>query len=233
MYSGVLIDLGNTICYNQDFNFNRGLRFVYDNIINPKITLEEFLAFTSHFKSISFDIRDVFEISFRNYLVYLISYFNLEFNMSLDQLEEGFSEKLETLVLIDGVVDFLNYLRLKRKKIVILSNSTFSSNTLKKSLAKLGILDYFDCVYSSGDYIFRKPHQQFFDLGIKYFNNDKNSFYYIGNDYYYDIIGATNLKLRTIWFNEKKEENYNNLNILCFDNYINLINILEEEEKHV
>lgn len=233
MYSGVLIDLGNTICYNRDFNFNRGLCAIYNKAIKPKVTLKEFLNFTDEFKAVSFEKRDNFEISFRNYLMYLISYFNLEFEINLDEIEEVFSDNFEELVLIDGVIEFLEYLKLNNKKIVILSNSTLSTKTLKRSLEKLNILSYFDKVFSSGDYMFRKPYEEFFNLGIKYFNIDKSSFYYIGNDYYFDMIGATNVGLKAIWFNENNEENINDLNIMMFNKYQDLINILKEEDKNV
>lgn len=233
MYKGILIDLGNTICYNQDFDFNRGLKAVYDKAINPKVNLEEFLKFTYDFKKHTFDKREMFEINFKNYLQYLINYFNLEYNESLGELEIVFSDNFENLVVIGGVIDFLEYLKSKNKKIVILSNSTLSSATLKHALKKLNLLKYFDRVYSSGDSIFRKPSKEYFDLGIKYYNNDLNSFYYIGNDYYFDILGATNLGVKTIWFNENKEPNTNNLDIIIFKKYSELIKILEEEDKNV
>lgn len=228
MIKGILIDLGNTIVYNKNFNFNNGLMVIYNNIIEPKISYQELIKFTDNFKLNTYDIRDRFEICFLNYLNYLQKYFDLKFKVSLSELEYLFTLKVEDLELIDGVIDFLKYLKESKKKVVILSNSTFSSLALKRNLEDLGILDYFDQVLSSGDLLIRKPYTEFFNLGIKVLNLPKEEIMYIGNDYYFDVHGANLAGLDVIWLNEKDELNKDNLKVNIFKNYQEITKYIKE-----
>lgn len=233
MINGILIDLGNTIAYNKNFNFNNGLRSIYNHIIDPKFSCDDLIKFTDNFKLYTYDIRDRFEINFQNYLLYLIKYFNIQFDKPLEEIEYIFSCGVEELEVIDGVVDFLKYLKEKKKRIVILSNSTFSSNTLKRSLVDLGIGEYFDEVLSSGDFIIRKPYKEFFDLGLNVLGLPKEEIIYIGNDYYFDANGACSLGLNTIWLNENDKENVDNLEIMIFKSYKEILKFIKKEDENV
>lgn len=223
MYKGLLIDLGNTIIYNHDFNFEKGLNCLYDHIEKPKISRDEFLDFTKQFTKYTYDNREQLEINFHSFLHYLKVYFQIEFDLSFVELEKAFLSSCERVSLVPGVEEVLAYFYKQNKKIVILSNSTFSSPALMSQLETLKIDHYFTALLSSADNIYRKPSPYFFNLGIKSLNLNHQDVLYIGNDYYYDVMGASNLNLNICWFNENKEENKQNIKCLNITNYFELL----------
>ena len=79
---------------------------------------------------------------------------------------------------------------------------TSSTNGLKSQLKDLGILHYFKDVYSSCDYLLRKPNKMYFNVVkkplLKRYNNVSSlDIWYIGNDYHFDV-GAVKLKRKVI-----------------------------------
>lgn len=219
MIKGLLIDLGNTVWYNKNFDFDQGLISIYEEVIKPKVSLQEFLDFTKQFKKVSYDNREEFEISFVNYLNYLQTYFDFKFNKTLLELEYIFASNCENIELIEGIVDVLSFCKKNNIKIVCLSNSTFSSNTLFKQCQELKIDKYIDKLLSSSDNMFRKPNLNFFNLGIKALNLNNDEIVYIGNDIYFDIYGASRANLYSIWYNENKLKTVNNIDCLEVNNY--------------
>ena len=81
------MDLGNTIVYNMNFDFNKGLKRIYDLACHPQISIEEFLEFNNYLKTKSYDNRGNIEIKLIDYISFIKSYFDLYFNLSLTELE--------------------------------------------------------------------------------------------------------------------------------------------------
>lgn len=101
------------------------------------------------------------------------------------------------LKLYDGVIEVLELLKKKRKKIYLLSNAQriFTLHEMKV----LGIHKYFDEVYFSSDYNVCKPDKNFYLQLINDFNIDIKSSIMIGNDFIADIEGATNIGLNSLY----------------------------------
>lgn len=230
MYKGLLIDLGNTIIYNIDFDFNQGLINLYSHIVNPKLSLDQFLLFTKQFTKDTYDNREKLEVSFKNVLNYLKIYFHLTFDSEDDELELAFASHCEKVALVPDIEEVLKYFKKQKAKIVILSNSTFSARTLEAQIAPLNLTPYIDTLLSSSDCVYRKPHPSFFELGVKCLGLDKSEILYVGNDYKYDIIGANNVGLSCCWINENNEDNYEHITCLEIQNYRQLINYLKNRE---
>jgi len=89
--------------------------------------------------------------------------------------------------------EVLNKLKRKKLKIIILTDSPNESCYLKLLLGKIGLLKYFEEVFSSHDLGMEKPH------GFKCFTFLKNQYdvYFLGHDDD-EIIGAKKYKFKTI-----------------------------------
>jgi len=227
MIEGLLIDLGNTIVYNRHFDFKKGFKKVYELAINPKISLEQYMEFNKHLKMMTYDNRGDLEIKLIDYLSFVSNYFDLKFNIPLTDIEVEFAKACEKLELIEGIKDILIFCKSHNIKVVVLSNSAFSKNAILSQLEPLNISYLIDEFLISSESLFRKPHQLFFELGIKTLGCTKENILYIGNDYNYDIIGASKAGLNVGWFNELHQNNYQNLNCFDFDNYSSLLKYLE------
>lgn len=227
MVKGLLMDLGNTIVYNMNFDFNKGLKRIYDLACHPQISIEEFLEFNNYLKTKSYDNRGNIEIKLIDYISFIKSYFDLYFNLSLTELEIEFVKAAEEIKLISEVKKVLEYAKGNNIKVVILSNLTFSKNAIVEQLKPLNILHLIDELLISSECLFRKPEKLFFDLGIKTINENIENILYIGNDYKFDIIGAKNAGLKIGWFNEHHLPNHLNIDCFEFDNYKKLLHYLE------
>ena len=228
MYKGLLIDLGNTIIYNQDFDFIKGIKCVYQHAIKPNVSLEQFLSFTKQFTKSTYDNREQFEINFKNVLNYLQLYFDFNFDISLDELEVEVVKKVEKVSLVPGIVEVLELFYQHNCRIVVLSNSTFSSSALTEQIKDLNIKHYFTKLLSSSDNIYRKPDKYFFELGVSCLGYPKEEILYIGNDYYFDIIGESNAEIPCCWYNEQGFTNDRKINCLEVKSYFELLHHLQK-----
>jgi len=227
MKKALLMDLGNTIVRNLDFDFYRGLKHIYGKAIEPKIFYGELLEFNDKLKVLTYENKDEYEISLKSYLNYIKKYFDLSFNQDLESLELEFVSKVERLELMPGVLELFKYCKKKNIKIVVLSNTSFSAKAIYSQIEKFHFMKYIDNFLLSSEYIFRKPNKAFFELGIKVTGRPVDDILYIGDNYQADILGGIQSGLDVCWYNEKKEDNYLNLDCLDIQNYCQLIKYLE------
>lgn len=231
----VIMDLGNTIINNYRIDFARGLEYLYEHYSCQRIPLSEVLNDGMIIKA-GYDNRHLndLEINFHNYLRYLDQVVGFVEGTAYEQLEIEFINVAFEEALIDGVKDFLEYLKKHQIPVYVLSNSTFTKTGLLAELAKFDVLDYFQDVYSSADYLFRKPHPIFFKMLTKNIQEKYqvklSDLWYVGNDYYFDVQGSQNAGLKSVWLNVDAAPN--SLNIPCIDvqNYQELIELLKNGE---
>ncbi len=103
----------------------------------------------------------------------------------------------EHLDLYPGVIEILDELKAKGKKIFMLSNGQREFTV--PELKYLGIHDYFDGLYSSSDIEICKPDTAFFDYLIEKEGLSKSESVFIGNDDKCDADGAMAVSLDCIY----------------------------------
>ena len=103
--------------------------------------------------------------------------------------------------LYDGVIDFLDSLKKKGKKIYLLSNAQRSFTV--PELKMMGLYDYFDGIFISSDHCVSKPCVEFFDGLFKKYKLKKIESIMIGNDFISDISGAYNFGIRSLYIHQE------------------------------
>ena len=107
------------------------------------------------------------------------------------------TSSIKYIKLYDNVINLLELLKKKGKKIYFLSNAQRIFTLYEMRL--LGIEKYFDDILFSADYKVCKPDENFYTTLINKHNlNIKNSIM-IGNDYICDIEGASNVGLDSLY----------------------------------
>lgn len=101
------------------------------------------------------------------------------------------------LTLYDGTEDMLNSIKEKGKKIYLLSNA--QRIFTEYEMNSLNITKYFDGIFISSDYEFRKPDIRFFRKLIDTYHILPETAIMIGNDGVCDILGAKKAGLRTLY----------------------------------
>ncbi len=102
--------------------------------------------------------------------------------------------------LYDGVIDLLDTLKAKGKKIYLLSNAQrkFTLNELNM----FGLIPYFDGIIISSDEECSKPDKHYFDTLIERYNLNRDETIMVGNDYISDIKGAYDAGLKSLYIHQ-------------------------------
>ncbi|MCH5303877.1 MAG: HAD family hydrolase [Ruminococcus sp.] len=102
--------------------------------------------------------------------------------------------------LYDGVIDLLETLKEKGKKIYLLSNAQrkFTENELNM----FDLTKYFDGILISSDEECSKPDTHYFDALINKYELKKSETIMIGNDYISDIKGAYDAGLKSLYIHQ-------------------------------
>lgn len=97
---------------------------------------------------------------------------------------------------------------LKGEYQLIVATSADHSGTedMVKALKRINADIYFDHFYSQKELGFKKPDPRFFKSIIEHQKLNLNETVMIGNSYEKDIVGAKSAGLRTLFFNENKED---------------------------
>lgn len=102
--------------------------------------------------------------------------------------------------LYDGVIDLLETLKSKGKRIYLLSNAQrgFTENELNM----FGLTKYFDGIVISSDEECSKPDIHYYNIIIDRYNLDRSQTIMVGNDYISDIKGAKNAGLKSLYIHQ-------------------------------
>ncbi len=104
---------------------------------------------------------------------------------------------MEYIRLYEGTEEMLKALRSSGKKLYLLSNA--QRIFTEYEMRALDIFKYFDAIYISSDYEFKKPDVRFFKKLLQDQNVDVSSAIMIGNDGICDVRGAREAGLRTLY----------------------------------
>ncbi len=102
--------------------------------------------------------------------------------------------------LYDGVIDLLDMLKAKGKKIYLLSNAqrSFTENELNM----LGLTQYFDGICISSDEECSKPDSCYYKTLFDRYGLNKSESIMIGNDYLSDIGGAADFGIDSLYIHQ-------------------------------
>ncbi len=103
--------------------------------------------------------------------------------------------------LYDGVVELLDILKEKGKKLYLLSNA--QTHFTRPELDMLGLTDYFDEILISSEEECSKPDPHFFQLLFNRCKLKKDESVFIGNDCECDIKAAHEFGLKSLYIHQK------------------------------
>lgn len=99
----------------------------------------------------------------------------------------------------DGVVAALERFRRAGLRLVVVSNA---NGTLRKHVARLGLMDRFDHVLDSADEGVEKPDPRFFEIALARSGAARETTLHVGDLYYVDVVGARRAGIRAVLFDE-------------------------------
>lgn len=229
----IVFDVGGTLIdSNYKNSVEVGYKYLYDKVFDVKEPYNEYLMFIKSLESIIAEReKGSLEFSFRSMFNYLCLIYGLKTCLSYEEIEDHFINQFYYYEKIEDVIELLEYLKQQGVRLAVFSNSMFSSHRIKRELAEVGILSYFESVISSADYLVRKPSTYVFKLYLKKYGilgYQSDEIAYIGNSYHFDIEPAIPLKMVLIHKGNvfKYHKHY-----LEISNYRQLIEEFRKDEK--
>ena len=229
-----LFDLYDTVLKDISFEFQQGMRFLYDSHFSSVCPWEAFSEFESTFSHL-YEQRKVenTEISLiRDEVLPIFQKFGVLPPDDLDELDFQIMDHTQKETLRPSVRKTLEELRGQNFPMYILSNAIFTAKSARRLLQRFGVDEYFRRVYSSADHGVRKPNPRFFEIAIHDILAEnpgvvRSDILYVGNDYITDVTGGILAGLPTVWYNVDKKADRDGLGVRSISDFCEL---LEESE---
>lgn len=225
----VLFDLGDTIIHQKAGDFLKGTKAIlkHSNEKHDSVSIQAYAAkLDQEMKEVKEESH--FEYSARAFMKFLYEYHNVKLSISLEEQEILFNRVAFDRFLAPNFKEFLSFLKAKDIPVAILSNTTFSENTLRDELSIYQLEDDFEFIIATADYGIRKPDYRIFHLATNKLKCKPEEVWYIGNSFKYDVIGAHNGGLFPLWYNHEKKKPLKDLDYHEFTDYKHLIKEMED-----
>jgi putative hydrolase of the HAD superfamily len=204
----IFFDYAQTLLNEAQFNGTAGteavLKLAKKNPLN--ITATELLKFDGKLNqeigryNPNLEDKYLFEIHNHNFLKFLYDYFMLEFDLSFDELETIFWDNAAPCTLTPHIEELLKYLSESNIRTAVVSNISYSGNSLKNRLNKFLPHNNFEFVIASSEYVFRKPHPLIFELALRKANVSQSDAWFCGDSILCDVQGSNTANISAFWY---------------------------------
>lgn len=204
----ILFDYGQTLVNERKFDGVKGTAAVMEYAVsNPHgRTAEEIqaeaTAILTELGRIGAGQEHVnqVEVSDDQFYPYLYQSNGIELSISYREAERIFWDHASPAVITDGIEEFLAFLRERNIRTAVISNLSYSQESLKMRIAHFLPNNHFEFVIASSEYIFRKPNPRIFKLALEKAGLQAEDCWYVGDSYQCDMVGARNVGMRGLWY---------------------------------
>jgi putative hydrolase of the HAD superfamily len=201
---GILFDLGGTLLVEGHFNIQSGRQRMFELAKNPRgVSFEDICEKADLLFDRIQEQREagLIEAPFRTYNRLIHEMLGMRFSLSGKQLELEFWKAANVMGPAAGVEKAVAQLADRGVPMGIVSNCMFYGGVLKWELAVHHLIDYFDFIFSSADFGFRKPHRGVFLGAAGILNLAPNEVWFVGDSLTKDIAGAQAVGMAGVWYN--------------------------------
>ncbi len=192
----ILFDLYDTVLKDISFDFEAGIKFIYNTYFREVCSFEELKEYEESFLPLYEQRKEKHtEVCLiKDEIPYFFEKFRIEKpdNETMIDLEYSVMNHMQKVTLLEEVKQVIASLKARNIKMYILSNSIFTGCSARRLLNEFGIADFFCKIYSSADYGIRKPNREFYQLAVNDIlldnpNTNITDILYVGNDYNTDV----------------------------------------------
>ena len=125
MIKGIMFDMGGTLVEWDYLGIPADV--LYDHIVDKSINRDEFMAFVERLVEETLNQRTTFEAPFSSFIDAILKYYHTKLDISMDEMEILYQENLFRFRPIKGIIDVLEECKKEGLKMIVLSNTFFSS----------------------------------------------------------------------------------------------------------
>jgi len=205
----IIFDYGHTLCYEPDFNSTRGNEAIMKHIVRNRnnLSASEISEFEhAFFNGIAQNARDL-DIELHNYNAqrFIYEYLQIDFDLPLEQIESIFWEHAAPSTNMPNIEKTLEYLKNNGIRSGVISNISFSYNSLSHRINTLLPNNEFEFIIASSEYVYRKPHRMIFELALRKAELSADEVWFCGDHTKCDVAGAMNAGIFPVWFHSHFE----------------------------
>jgi putative hydrolase of the HAD superfamily len=205
--AAVVFDLWGTLIESDEFSAIKGNARLLA-LAGSDVPLESLLAFEARI------LRDVepredesrLEFTRQGLQRLLNDRFGIRSPLDLAEQEWEYWSASMDIRLVDGVPRMLDELARRSIRRAVISNSSFTEDTIRRTLADLGVADRFEFVVSSADYGVRKPHPAIFEAALSRLGLGPHEAWFAGDNVAYDLEGGLAAGMFTVLFRPPDDE---------------------------
>lgn len=193
----ILFDYGQTLFSEQEFDGVAGTRALLAFAIKNPLgkTAEQIQSEADKLDNElgRYDMKSPVsqvEITAASFQQYLYGSCGIEFSIPIRERESVFWDHSSPGKPTDGVAELLDYLKHSGIRTGVVSNISYSGQSLKKRIKKYLPNNNFDFIIASSEYVFRKPNRRIFDLACFKSGLSPDEIWFCGDQYAKDIVGS-------------------------------------------
>lgn len=204
----IVFDYGHTLYDEVKYNALKGSQAVLAIAkSNPEAITPEMLVDKSN--EMNLNIGRYKEEKVRDYLVehhnipfirYLYEYFDITFDVPLTEVERVFWDHAAPGKATPHIHDLLDYCQGAGIRLGVISNLSFSGETLINRIGQVIDVRQFEFILSTADYLFRKPNPMIFEIALKKAKLTADQVWYCGDNVYCDVEGAHKVGIQPVWY---------------------------------
>ena len=206
---GILFDYGGTLVEEVEFDLRAGREWLLSRSVT-KPDEARLARIDNHTERVTQEVadrRDQFEIETPwTSLTRLIHHAcGMRFKESLRDLEVQFWDASVKTRPMPGVREALQEVHNAGIRMGVVSNTSFSSATIRHELAKHGLAELLPVHVASSEYAVRKPNPLIFEAAAGLLNLRCDEIWFIGDRLDTDIAGAVAAGMNPIWFSPRND----------------------------
>ncbi|MDL4843246.1 HAD family hydrolase [Aquibacillus rhizosphaerae] len=204
----IIFDVDDTL-YDQALSFHHTFR----KLVKGQFTYEEIdqiYTASRKYSEILFDQSEAGEISQFEWQTGRIIAACKDFNIPMDKekattFHETYVVEQQKITMFDEVVELLDLLHQKEKKLAILTNGEEKHQSMKINQLDLTSWIPVENIFISGTHGHAKPKREIFDIVEKKLGLEPTKTVYIGDSFEKDIVGAKQAGWQAIWMNHRRK----------------------------
>ncbi|HWT27201.1 MAG TPA: HAD family hydrolase [Mobilitalea sp.] len=235
----ILFDYGQTLIAENRFDGEKGTRAVLKYATkNPyNVSAKQVQDFA---KELNRDIGrydpDVtkspfIEIHNLIFQKYLYDYFDLEFNLTPNEVEKVFWDNASAGKPTNNVKLLLDYLKEAGTRTAVISNISYSGRALEDRINTLLPDNNFEFILATSEYVFRKPHSRIYEFALRKARLNAREVWYCGDNAYFDVEGSSKVGIYPVWYRSAMEDHnklFPSVECLTVNDWVELIDKLKE-----
>ena len=199
----ILFDYGHTLAYEVGYDTVHGIRAVLEHATRNEnnLTAAEVAAMSDDLFAM-FRVRSNLSIEVHNHMINRLLYEYLQIDIALDpyELERIFWDAFAPGENMPNIELLLEYLHQSGIRTAVISNISFSGQTLSDRLNRMLPENHFEFIIASSEYAVRKPDRLIFELALRKARLPAEQVWYCGDRAEPDVEGAAGAGIFPVWF---------------------------------